>query len=129
MIAVQIFELDSSLSLTILQNSFRAQAHEHRRSVGRGDRQAFRAPGGDQTDVAIFFHAETYRLTPEKSLIVIVAARVHEHVAADRSHVPELWCRDGCRRVSQSRQLLSDVVMIDTAVRLSPAPIQSPSLV
>src|SRR5207247_1392255 len=72
----------------------RAEAPERRRGIGRRDRPASRTAGRDQAHVPVLLHAEPDRFPPGVRLVVVVAARVDTHVAADRSHTPELGRRD-----------------------------------
>ena len=51
-------------------------------------------PGATQQIVAVLLHAEVDRLAPLVVLVVVVAARVEEDVAAERPHVAERRRRD-----------------------------------
>ena len=71
-----------------------AESDKRGRGVGGRDGDALRAARSDATDVAVLFHAVTERFAPIEVLVVVVAARVEADVAADRTHVAKLWCRD-----------------------------------
>src|SRR2546427_2348039 len=93
---------NDALPLGADQPDLRAQAPEHGRRVGRGHRPAAVAAGGDEADLPVLLHAEVDGLPPLVGLVVVVAARVDAHVAADRAHVAELRARDQPRRRGES---------------------------
>src|SRR5256886_8387814 len=81
---------DRALARGRVEPHARTETPEDRRRVRRRYRPASRAPWRDETDHAVLLRAEPDRLPPLVGLVVVVAARVHADVAADRPHVAEL---------------------------------------
>src|SRR6185295_14638737 len=86
--------------------------NHQRRKIGGLNRPALGARRRDPANVAVFLHAEVDAFAPLVILIVVIAPRVEQQVAADRSHVSEYRSRDEPSSVCDKRIILIDNRMI-----------------